>query len=227
MKVIVTYVFPNTGAYDKFAQRFVADYQRFPPGEVDHAVVVVVNGGSIDKKCEDIFRPIQNCIFLPHDNSGFDIGAYQLASRTLGNLCDLMVFFGASTYLKGPNWLMRMAVSFQKHGPALFGVMGNQGDARVNVKPHIRTTGFWMPPSLFNKYPVTVAKPEQRFPFEHGENCLTSWVYAQGLKVFVVTWKGEYEWPNWDSIENGFHRGDQSALLAGDRISREPYYKCE
>lgn len=224
MRAIVVYVFPNTGAFDNLARRFVADYQRFPPGEVEHAVVVVVNGGSIDKKCEDIFRPIGNCIFLPHDNSGFDIGGYQHAARTLGHMCDLMVFFGASTYLKGPNWLMRMAVSFLKHGPALYGVMGNQGDARVNVKPHIRTTGWWIPPSLLNKYPVVVSKPEQRHPFEHGPDCLTSWVYAQGLKVFVVTWKEEVEWPNWDAIPNGFHRGDQSALLAGDHISEPPYF---
>lgn len=223
MRVIVTYVFPNTGVFDDLALRFVSDYQRFPPGDVEHAVVVVVNGGSIDKKCEDIFRPIGNCLFLPHDNSGRDIGAYQHAARTLGHMCDLMVFFGASTYLKGPNWLMRMAVSFLKHGPALFGVMGNDGDANVNVSPHIRTTGFWMPPDLLNKYPTLVSKDDQRFPFEHGPNCLTSWIKSQGLKALIVTWDSEWEWP-WDRIPNGFHRGNQSALLAGDHISEPPYF---
>lgn len=225
MKVIVTYVFPNTGAFDKLAQRFVSDYQRFPPGDVDHAVVVVVNGGSIDKKCEDIFRPIQNCLFLPHNNEGRDLGAYQLASRTVGHLCDLIVFFGASTYLRGPGWLKRMAESFEKRGPALFGCMANDGDDRVNVKRHIRTTAFWLPPSLFNKYPIRVTRDDQRYEFEHGATCLTSWIYEQGLKVYMVVWHGEYEWP-WDRIEGGFHRNNQEGLLAGDHISMAPYFHC-
>jgi hypothetical protein len=118
-----------------------------------------------------------------------------------------------------------MAGAFQKHGNALYGSMGNAGDASVKVFPHIRTTGFWLSPTLFNAYPTVINKPEQRYPFEHGPNCLTEWVKSQGLKALIATWSGEYETGQWDSIPNGFHRGDQSALLTGDRVTDPPYYQ--
>lgn len=226
MKIIVVYVFPLNGARDYFdpAQRFLEGYHKYPAG-VEHEVIVVCNGAPITEETRFLFGSIPNVRFMEHDNSGYDCGAFQHAARE--NSCDLMVFFGTTAYLKGPNWLARIEDSFKKRGPTLFGVMGNRGDMRFNVFPHIRTTCFWMPPSLLNEYPHLVSNPGQRYPFEHGPDCLTSWVKRRGLKPWVVAWSGEYQWEQWDSFPNGFHRGDQSDMIAGDKLSRPPYFHCE
>lgn len=223
MKTTVVYVFPLAGAghYLDLAIRFVAGYHQYPPG-VEHETVIVCNGSPVTDEVRFLFGAMPNCKFLVHDNSGYDVGAYQHAARS--NPSDLMVFFGASTYLKGPGWLKRMADAFQKHGRGLYGVMGNRGVAHVGVAPHIRTTGFWMPTELMNQYPMRVERSDQRYPFEHGSNCLTSWIYRKGLMAWVVTWSGEYQQAQWDSIPNGFHHGDQSDMLAGDKNSEPPYY---
>lgn len=223
MKIVVTYVYPlnGQGHYMDLAVRFLAGYHAFPPG-IEHETLIVCNGSPETDEARFLFGALPACQFLLHDNTGHDLGAYQHAARSTP--CDLMVFFGASTYLKGPGWLKRMSDSFSKHGRGLYGVMGNRGVAHVGVAPHIRTTGFWMPPALLNEYPTVVTKPEQRYPFEHGPNCLTSWIYRKGLMAWVVGWSGEYQQGQWDFIENGFHRGNQSDLLVGDRNSEPPYY---
>lgn len=219
---VVVYVYPTMGGkHDEMAARFAASYQQYPAGE-PHDLWVVSNGGEPTPKMRQTFAGIA-CNFLVHDDTGLDIGAYRKAAREIP--CELMVFFGGNTYLFDSGWLKRMVEAFRKHGRALYGATGNQGDANVRVWPHIRTTGFWMPPELLNRYPHTTdSTTHSRYEFEHGQNGLTSWVKAQGLKVFMVTWSGEYEWPNWDSIPNGFHRGDQSDLLVGDRLTGPEYH---
>ena len=136
------------------------------------------------------------------------------------------MFLGTSTYFKGVGWLLRMAAAFSRHGNAQYGVMGNQGDERCGVKPHIRTTAFWMKPDMMNKYPVRIRESAQRYQAEHGQNCFSEWFKNQGLSNWIVTWDGNWPLMECDSIPNGFHRGTQQALLAGDRISEPPYYKC-
>lgn len=225
LRVIVTYVYPlnGSGQYLELATRFLMGYHIFPAG-VEHEVIIVCNGSPVTDEARFLFGSIPNVRFMEHDNSGYDCGAYQHAARE--NPCDLMVFFGASTYLKGPGWLRRMVESWQRHGAGLYGVMGNRGDLRFNVSPHVRTTGFWMPPALLNEYPTVVSQPGQRYAFEHGPNCLTTWIYRRGLMAWIVSWTGEYQQADWDSFPNGYHRGDQSNMLAGDKNSAPPYYNC-
>lgn len=220
MKIAVVYVYAGK-TYENYALRFLQTYNQFPAA-LDHESIVVCNGIRATSETECLFSSLRNCRLIEHDNSGYDIGAYQLAARTVP--CDVMLFFGASTYIRGAGWLLPVANSFKRHGNALYGVMGNGGDMRVNVFPHIRTTGFWLPPSLLNQYPVKVTRPEQRFPFEHGSNCLTQWTRNQGLGVWLVTWQGDYPMSQSEQIPNGFHRGNQSALLFGDRLSEPPFY---
>lgn len=224
MTITVVYVFPTVGGgYFDSACRFVNSYNANPPG-AEHRLIVVSNGGppSFEMRCviDQLNHPVE---IFTHDNSGYDIGAYEAVARAFP--CQMMVFLGNTTYFKGAGWLARMAEAFQRHGESsLYGVMGNNGDMRVNVQPHIRTTGFWLAPMMLNMYPLRVTQPGQRYAFEHGPLCLTSWFRSHGHKVLVVTWTGEYEWPAWDGIPNGFHQGDQSALLCGDRISEPPFY---
>lgn len=223
MKIVVVYVYPPSiyPKYEENAIRFLESYHQCPAG-IEHEVHVVVNGQTVKSETRCLFSSLQNCRFIEHDNSGYDIGAFQKASHS--SICDLMVFFGSSGYVRGPGWLKRMAEAFQKRGNALYGSMGNLGDPNVNVYPHVRTTGFWLSPTLFNAHPMVVRTAKQRYPYEHGPDCLTEWVRKQGLKVWIVTWGGEYEIPYWDSIPNGFHRGNQSELLTGDRVTDPPFY---
>lgn len=223
MNIQVVYVYPvcGCGKWFEYAVRFLESYHHCPP-LMDHGTTVVCNGGPANFEAECFFASLPNCRVVHHDNSGFDIGAFQFAARSIP--ADMMVFFGASTYFTKPGWLARMVTTYQKHGNAQYGAMGNRGDRAVSVWPHIRTTAFWMNPALMNAYPKKVTQPHERHPFEHGPECFTSWVTSQGLKSWVVTWHRELEWVNWDDDPNGFQRGDQSSLLAGDHICELPYY---
>lgn len=223
MRISIVYVFPHGGqnGYLELANRFLNTYHTFPPG-VDHETIIVCNGAKADDETQYLFSSLPNVKFLEHDNSGFDIGAYQRAAASFD--ADLMVFFGASGYLKCVGWLQRFAEAFQRRGDTLLGSMGNRGAVRFGVYPHIRTTGFAISPSLLRKYPVKVDRPELRYPFEHGSNCLTSWVYGRGKQPYVVTYDGEYAMAEWDSVPNGYHNGDQSNLLTGDRMTAPPFW---
>lgn len=221
----MTYVFPNFGDehYLNLAVRFLKTYHEFPPG-MAHETVVVCNGNPPDEQTAFLFGSLPDLQFLHHDNSGFDCGAYQHAAQS--HPSDLMVFFGASTYFKREGWLVRMLEAHLKYGPGLYGSMGNRGVIPLGVYPHIRTTAFWTTTELFNQYPHRIVRAEQRYGFEHGPHCLTSWAYSQRKPVMVVGWSGEYEQGAWDLIPNGFHRGDQSDILAGDRNSDVPFHSC-
>ena len=215
MKISVVYVYPGE-RYQDYAARFLSSYNTNQTG-VDHDSIVICNGFKPNTETECMFACMRNLRLMEHDNSGWDIGAFQMAARSVPS--DLMLFFGASAWIKRPSWLERVIQAQSRHGNCLCGAMGSLG-----VRPHIRTTGFWLNPAVMNEYPHRVTVPEQRYPFEHGPECLTSWALARGLQVLMVTWIGEYSWPQWDTIPNGFHRGDQSALLFGDRISDPPFH---
>jgi hypothetical protein len=223
MKIALVYVYAVcAGAkFDDYAFRFLNSYRANPPG-IDHESIVVLNGLRQSGEIACLFSSMRNCHFLEHDNSGFDIGAFQLAARTIP--CDLMVFFGASTYFQRPGWLIRMANSFNQHGNAQYGAMGNRGNLTVSVWPHIRTTAFWMDPKLMNAYPTRITQPVQRHPFEHGKDCFTNWVGKQGLRSWVITWENDLLWAAWDSDPEGYGQGSQSNLLAGDHMCEKPYY---
>lgn len=224
MRVVLVYVYPvvhgDGDRHLQYAWRFLQSYHANPP-DWPHETIVVCNGGQPDDTFH-LFSTLPNFRVFIHDDSGYDIGAYQAVSKQSN--ADLMVFCGGSTYCRGKGWLKRMVESFVRHGPALYGCTANQGVTNLGVYPHIRTTGFWMPPALFNQYPMKVTEPQQRYPFEHGKDCLTSWIKARRMRAYMVTWWGEYEWPNWDAVPNGFHREKQEGLLLGDRLTCPPFF---
>lgn len=223
MRIEIVYVFPFAGknGYLELANRFLNTYHTFTPG-VDHGTIIACNGSKADDETQYLFGSLPGVKFMEHDNSGYDIGAFQKAAATYD--ADLMVFFGASGYLKCVGWLARMVEAFQIHGDTLYGTMGNRGVVPAGVHPHIRTTGFWLSPALFRKYPIKVNRPDLRYPFEHGPQCLTSWVYGRGKIPWVVAYDGEYQMADWDRVPNGYHNGDQSNLLTGDRMTAPPFY---
>lgn len=226
MRLAVIYVYPLNGAEGHLdcAVKFLDSYHRNPPG-LDHETYIISNGAAPTDETRFLFASLPHCVVVERDGSGKDIGAYQFAARTIP--CDLMVFFGGNSYLRRPGWLVRMVEAWRRHGDTLYGAMGNRGVVSMGVYPHVRTTGFWMSPALLNRYPIQVkdnGSHGPRYEFEHGATCLTSWIIRQGKVPWIVAFDGEYMEPQWDLIPNGFHRGDQSNLLCGDRLSAPPYW---
>lgn len=223
VRVAIVYVHVvDSPHYQELSKRFVRTYQQFPPGH-DHKTVIVCNGGNRTASTDLLFEPLPNRVMMQHDNSGRDIGAFQMAALKVP--CDLMVFFGGSTYFRrSSGWLARMVESYRKHGPTLYGSTGHTGTPQLHVYPHIRTTAFWMPPALMNAYPHRVRHDNQRYPFEHGRDCLTDWIARNGMVPLIVGWHGEYPWEQWASVPNGYHNGDQSNVLVGDRLTEPPYW---
>jgi hypothetical protein len=221
MKVVVVYVYPVFGEHhDTLAERFAKSYKAHLP-KTKHELVVVSNGGPPTDKMRETFKDIP-CRWLEHDDTGWDIGAFRKAAKEIP--AELMVFFGGSAHILGAGWLKRMIAAWKKHGLALYGVTANTGDRRYGVWPHIRTTGFWLPPELLNAYPhKTDSSRESRYRFEHGPDCLTEWVGQQNLCAWMVTWSNEHLFPDWN-VKNGYHNGDQSEVIIGDRLTTSAHY---
>jgi hypothetical protein len=225
MNIAVCYIYPTSNYGTKHAElaaRFVKTYLENPPNE-KHTMVVVSNGGPPSEVAVGHFSPIPGTKFIEHDDSGMDIGGYQLAAKTVP--CDLMVFFGGSTYLRKPGWLKRIAESYTLHGDALYGCMGHQGCLPA-VWPHVRTTAFWCSPKLINDHPMRVSDNAMRYAYEHGQEGLTSWAISTGRKVFIVGMEDIKELHECDSMRGRYHEGNQHNLIVGDRISEPPYWNC-
>jgi hypothetical protein len=225
MKIAIVYIYPEAGGNGHFerALNFVQSYHQCEP-RVEHDTVIICNGGKADDETKYLFESLPNCTFLEHDDSGFDIGGYQLAAKSYP--CDLMVFLGGNSYIRGPGWLRRIANVFQEQGDNLYGCTGNQGDMRFGVFPHVRTTGFWCSPKLINDHPLRVTDNSQRYPYEHGPNGLTTWALRTGRQAFIVGWNEIRDVHSCDSMPEGFHQGQQANIIIGDRLTAPPYHHC-
>ena len=148
--ISVVYVYPVFGSqHDILAQRFVLNYISTYP-RIQHDLIVVCNGGEETPSMKRILGRLKYKTIV-HDDTGWDIGAYQFAAREIP--CDLMIFMGGSSLISRKGWIERIINAHRKHGDTLYGSMQNNGDLNRKVWPHIRTTGFWMNPKLLNKYP--------------------------------------------------------------------------
>ena len=224
-QVVVVYVFPLNGAdgHLDWGRQFVDSYKRTPAG-YEHDLIVISNGARPNADTKALFSELGKVrAYFLHDDSGFDIGAYQHAAQDIH--ADMMVFFGGRTYVRVPNWLKRMVEVWEQGKGSLFGSMSVLGDPGRGIWPHVRTTGFWMDPALLAKYPIRVKEPAQRYPFEHGPESLTMWcANNKESGVAVATADGLYDMDHWRDIPEGYHQGQQKALLVGDRLTRPPYY---
>lgn len=205
----LVYIYPVFGGHhDQCAARFVDSYRANPPG-IHHETFVVCNGGPPSAFARLLFSPIA-CEFIQHDDSGWDIGAYQKFVEVVDS--DMVMFCGGSTYFHKPNWLMRMAQVFNPND--LHGVF-----ATYHMSAHIRTTGFCCSSALLRSYPHKVTRTEQRYGFEHGPQSLTAWCQKNGRRCRLVTWTGAYDSAQWKLPTNSYHRGNQSDCLMYDRLT--------
>jgi hypothetical protein len=224
VKIVCCYNYPTANfgpQHADYAEHFVTSYRNNPPHK-DHQMIVVSNGGKPDARAIEQFSSIGGAMFLSRDNVGMDIGAYQFAALRIP--CDLMVFFGGSSYFRRPGWLRRMMGAYNCYGDGLYGCSGNQGDIRVNVWPHVRTTGFWCNPKLLNEHPFKVTDNSQRYPWEHSENSITQFAISKGLPAYIVGWDCVLPLHNCDSMAGGFHQGTQHNIIVGDRLTSPPYW---
>jgi GT2 family glycosyltransferase len=225
-KFALVYIYPinGQGGFREKAVQFVESYHKNPPG-MEHDTIIVCNGAPANDDAQSIFSSLPNCTFLNHDNSGWDLGGFQAAARA--NPCDLMVFFGSHTYFRGAGWLTRMVQAHEHFGDTLYGSTGNQGNLPFGVHPHVRTTAFWCSPELMAKYPfkvTTTGGGGERYEMEHGTSCLTNWIISQNKQPWIVGWDCAWPVQKCDSMPNGFHQGNQSNVLVGDRLTCPPYY---
>lgn len=214
MKISIAYIYPlgGQGEWGPKAERFIDSYQRNLPG-FSHDTIIVCNGGKASAEVEQKFSLLPNVKLLEHDGTGKDIGGYLKAATS--SPADLMVFFGAHTFFKKPEWLVPVLRSWFRKGDTLYGATSHPGEGG-HIHPHIRTTGFWMRPSRLLQYCPTIIGNERRYEFEHGKSCMTGWFKSHSMNPWVVGWDGEHEIHQSRNIANGYQRGDQSNVIFGD-----------
>jgi hypothetical protein len=196
--VAIVYVFPQVKrqVYYPLAHRFTETWRKFPPGNEPHILYVIGNGGEVLPQEQSLFDGI-SCRFLAHDNSGWDVGAFQLAAEKLP--CDLLICLGAPVHFHRSGWLDRMVDAYVQSGPALYGCW-----AYLSPNWHVRTTVFWCPPELLKSYSYAVTSEQRsRYAFEHGQQSFTRHVLGLGFPCIMVTQKGCFSFDQWEKNAPG------------------------
>lgn len=191
MKVAIGYVYPIVSSRQFFpaAMRFCETLKRCPGG-YDFDLHVLCNGGDPPMNYLRPFNGMRHQVII-HDNSGWDIGAYQKFADIVP--CDLMVCFGAFVHFHRAGWLERMVEAYIQNGPGLYGCW-----AYMSPDVHIRTTAFWFPPVLLQSYPFIIGSSrESRYDFEHRTNSFTRHAMKAGLPCMLVTWGGSFPCKEW------------------------------
>ena len=196
MKVVLVYVFANlmSAKYEPMARRFAQSYCDHPPGETNHDLIVVVNGGGpITPRQERLFDPLVPK-FIRHDNSGKDLGAYLLAARTIP--ADLMIFMGSPSRPRTSGWLDTMVLAMEDNGPGVYGPWGQSVP-----RPHLKTTVFFCSPELILSYPHDITDSNRYF-FEFGEDSITRFALRNGFNVAQVTARGVFPVEQFHMVAN-------------------------
>ncbi len=211
MKVGVIFVCPavNWARFEPLVRRFVSAYTTFPP-DYPHELHVICNGGEPTPEILGLFTGLSP-IYHTHDNSGWDIGAFQQIAGVID--CNPALFLGTNTHFRRAGWLRRLMTVREQYGPGIYATATS-----FDICPHIRTNGFLCDPKL-----VTAATPEKistlkdRHHFELGPTSLYATAQRQGLPCLLVTWDGVYPPERWRKAQGIYRRGDQSNCLIYDR----------
>lgn len=215
MNPVILYIYCSHDARHRdLAFQFVNSYLDFPPN-CEHRTIVVCQTGRPDWSVDEMFGRLPGLSYYDHDDSGWDIGGYIAAAKTMSGVdsncndfADFVVCFGGTSFFAKSGWLLRMVEAWQKHGEGFYG-----GKATYEVSPHLNTCGFWTSPRLLANHPLKIVTKRDRYDFEHGPNAMWKTLNHQGYPCKYVTWTDELDWPDWRNPLNGFRRGDQSDCL--------------
>lgn len=206
MTTQLVYVYPTIDLrrYYPLAARFAKTYQQFPAG-YEHQLVVICNGRQPRAVETDIFKSIEHKLVV-HDNSGWDIGAYQRFADQ--SKAELLICLGAPCFFYREGWMSKMVDAVYEFGPGLFGSTAYGGNML-----HVRTTCFWMPPELLRSYPAYIGSSRKsRYEFEHGATSFTRHVLDLGFPCVMSTWKGNFPRPLWHN-----NAPDKNQILVRDQ----------
>lgn len=215
MKPTVVYIHvPNDVEHERYALRFVESVIVHDPG-VPHSTLVVCQGAMPNESMSELFSLLPDVSYLVHGDSGWDIGGFIAAAKHLSKSGDApMMCMGGNSSVRRQGWLKRMMEVWEKSGPGLYGTLSS-----FQVRPHLNTTGFMCPPSFLLRYPVAVVTKEDRYEFEHGRRAFWKLMSDAGEIVKLVTWDGEWWWPQWRYPGNISCKGDQSNCITVFRVN--------
>lgn len=203
MRIAVTYVYPlvNRQIYFPLAKRFAESWKQFPGAHL-HLLCNGDSPGPMD------LRPFDGISYETHtcSNMGWDVGSHQWAAKNIP--CDLLVCFGAPVHFYRAGWLDKMIDAYLNYGPALFGCT-----AYLSPNWHVRTTSYWIPPTLLNSYPYQIGSSRaSRYGYEHGNESLTRHVISAGFETIMVTWNGCFPFSQWKD-----HAPNRDEILVRDQ----------
>ena len=189
------------------------------PGGVECDNLIICQGGEALSEFRELFSRLPNCCFYVHDDSGLDIGGYIAASRVIRT--PIMLCMGGNSTVGRSGWMKRMVEAWDKYGPGFYGSLSS-----FQCRPHFNTSGFWCSPTMLMLYPSPVITQADRYEFEHGKGSCWLRCLLAGFPCKLVTWDGEYDWPDWRKAPNISCRGDQSNCLTYFRINYQYAHFC-
>lgn len=218
-RLTVCYCWPAGEEHTQYAMRFINSYCSFPP-LVDHDTVILTDPGELGEELELARNCLPKVSVFQCSAPGKDLSRYFAYADQASS--DIMLCLGGSSYLRRPGWGVRVIRAFESMGGAnMYGACGHTGAGPV--RPHVRTTGFWISPAVLRRYPVRPQNHAERYMVEHGQGCISDWVRSQGGQCWVINFGSEYTLERANDDPQGYARGAQQNLLFGDRLTMPPY----
>ncbi|MCS7338196.1 MAG: hypothetical protein NZ739_08170 [Verrucomicrobiae bacterium] len=186
LRVAVCYLCPNRdpARWAHFTTRFVRQYLANPPGKHPHQLVVLLNDTQPVKPEFSALHELPVQWWFEHDNSGYDLGAYNRFARATN--FDLCIFIGTYAYPHKPGWLDHIMSHYYMYGPALWGQSKQPLPLRRGV--FVLTQVFWCPPQFIRMFWPEHIEVAQRYNIEFGPNNFTARMLNSGYNVFVLGW---------------------------------------
>jgi len=196
--------------YHAESVRFVQSYRQFTPN-IPHDFVLLAYAGPLPEAALNTYSTLPHRVIQYNGEGRFE-GAFLEAAKQLAGY-DLMACVLGSVHFHRPGWLERFIEARLALGNRLFGAFGSYED-----HPHLRSCCLVGAPEIFLNYPYPVFDKNSAHEFEHRDRCFTAWATESGYQPTVVTWDGFYTQGDWDKIQNGYRRGDQSNCLMHDHV---------
>jgi len=201
---------PLPSNWDNIIARFSNSYRQYSAGIAHDLILLITNPNPPTTKYINNFANLSYAL-MHYSGSGWDIGAYQSASRDL-HAYDMVMFLNSQAFPVKHNWLLSFYRVFSLYGLSILGACSS-----FQIAPHIRTASLATSPTLLTDYPLTVTNRSEACLFEHSLHNFSLWGLHKGLPVGTVTTHGYTSLKESRNDPEIFRRGGQTALLIEDR----------